>query len=181
MKKKTLLNYYDILIITVIVLQFIIFMLNYETNLFLAITAILQFILLILYLLYSIKLRAYFETFTNMENEFFNKQFEEIKQRIDLLNYSISDFFYRQTDIDAFRNSFSISKMFYNKHIKTNAGYTVSVDLLLITNLGIYLIEFLDPRLIVHGDYQKDKIAIHYSISNQAEILNPLSKAFPAY
>ncbi|MGM0495902.1 MAG: hypothetical protein ACQERX_04490, partial [Bacillota bacterium] len=68
MKKKTLLNYYDILIITVIVLQFIIFMLNYETELFMGLVAITQFIMLIFYLLYSIRLRAYFETLTNMED-----------------------------------------------------------------------------------------------------------------
>ncbi|MFO7969873.1 MAG: hypothetical protein R6U15_07190 [Candidatus Izemoplasmatales bacterium] len=181
MKKKTLLNYYDILIITVIVLQFIIFMLNYETELFMGLVAITQFIMLIFYLLYSIRLRAYFETLTNMEDEFFDKQFEAIKQSINLVSYSISDFFYRQTDIDTFRNMFSTKKIFYNKHLMTDGGYTVSVDLLLITGKGIYLIEFLDPRLIVHGNYQNDKIAVHYSSSNQAEILNPLSKAFPAY
>ena len=121
MRKKTLLNYYDVLIITVVVLQFIIFMLNYETNLFLAIISITQFIMLILYLLYSIKLRAYFETLTNMEDEFFDTQFEEIKQSINLLNYSITDFFYRQTDIDAFRNSIPITRMFYNKKIMTDS------------------------------------------------------------
>jgi|GEM_PF-2272627 len=177
--KNTLLKTMDILIITVIVIQFIIFLLNYETEFLITIISILQFVFLVLYLVFSIRLRAYFETIVNQENVFFNKQFAEIKDDLDEVNYQISEYFDRQRDIENIRHQFHYVRLFYQEDMALSDDERVSIDLLLITEKGIFIVDFFEARFILRGDYQKDIINLQYARNHMIQILNPLSNVHP--
>ena len=181
MKKTTLLKTIDVLIIIPIALQFIIFLLSYETELLATIFAIAQFIMLLIYVINAVKLRAHFETIVNQENVFFDHQFDEIKDKFQLLSYSISEYFDRQRDIAHLRHPFQFSKIYYQKKILIENGHQLSIDLLMLTEKGIFLVDFYEARFVLKGDYQADKIQLQYSKNNQLDILNPLSKIRPIY
>jgi len=171
----------DILIISVIVIQFIIFLLNYETALVITLFAALQFFALLIYFIYSIRLRASFETIVNQETEFFGKQFKEIKYNFDRLSYDVTEYFDRQRDITNIRNIFENSRMTYRKRLNLDGNQTLGFDLILITNKGIFIFDFFEASFIIKGNYQRDMIKIQYSKNNEIEILNPLSKLHPVY
>ncbi len=181
MKKNTMLNAMDTLIITAIVVQFIIFLLNYETEWLVTLTAVLQFVFLLIYLIYSLRLRAYFETTVNQEDVFFEKQFLQIKNEIKDVSYRVSDYFDRQRDINDIRHPFNHVKVYYQKKIKTEDGNELTLELLLITDKGIYLVNFFEAQFILKGDFQKDLIEIQYSKHNSFQIINPLSPVHPTF
>ena len=181
MKKNTMLNAMDTLIITAIVVQFIIFLLNYETEWLVTLTAVLQFVFLLIYLIYSLRLRAYFETTVNQEDVFFEKQFLQIKNEIKDVSYRVSDYFDRQRDINDIRHPFNHVKVYYQKKIKTEDGNELTLELLLITDKGIYLVNFFEAQFILKGDFQKDLTEIQYSKHNSFQIINPLSPVHPTF
>lgn len=181
MKKKLLFKTMDILIIGVIVIQFVIFLLNYETALVVTLFAAIQFFALLLYFIYALRLRNSFEEIIIQENLFFTKQFDEIRETYDQVTYRISDFLDRQKAIENIRRNFTQSRFFYRKHLITQNNNKVFFDLLLITNAGLYIINFFDSRLIVNGNYQDSHISLQYSKNNQVDVINPLSPVFPFY
>ncbi|MDA3932160.1 MAG: hypothetical protein PF513_05420 [Tenericutes bacterium] len=181
MKKNSLLETMDIIIISVIVIQFVMFMLNYETKLVITIFSALQFVSLIIYFIYSVKLRAGFETIVNQESEFFNKQFKEIKYNFDRLSYDVTEYFDRQRDITDIQNIFSNSRMAYRKRFSLDNNQTLGFDLILITNKGIFIFDFFEAVFVLKGNYQNDIIKIQYSKNNEIEVFNPLSKLHPVY
>ncbi|MFP4478911.1 MAG: hypothetical protein ACOC2U_02990 [bacterium] len=178
---NNLLKTMDILIISVIVIQFVIFLLNYETALVVTLFAGLQFMALITYFIYIVKMRAGFETIVNQENKFFKQQFKEIKYNYDHLSYDVTEYFDRQRDITNIRNMFKNSRMIYRKRFSLDHQQTLGFDLILITNKGIFIFDFYEAAFVLKGDYQKDIIKIQYSKNNELEVFNPLSKLHPVY
>jgi len=179
MKKSKMLKAMDTLIIVAIVIQFAIFLVSYETELLITLTAIIQFTFLLVYLIYSIRLRAYFETVVNQERVFFDKQFREIKYSIKELTYRISEYFDRQRDIEDLRQPFRHTKVYYQKQLTNEDGSKTSIDLLLVTEKGLVVIDFFEARFILKGDYQNDLVDIQYSESNVIRMVNPLSPQQP--
>ncbi|MGE4571566.1 MAG: hypothetical protein AB7E09_02355 [Candidatus Izemoplasmatales bacterium] len=181
MKKNTLLKSMDVLILTAIVIQFVIFLLNYEKEFVITLTAIVQFSFLLVYFIYSIRLRAYFETTINEENVFFSKQFSEIKDGINDVSYRVSEYFDRQRDIDEIRSHFGQSKVYYQKELLTKDGQRVTIELMLVTDKGIFICDFFEAKFILKGDFQKDRVDIQYSKNNSFSIVNPLSPVWPLF
>ncbi|QWB99510.1 hypothetical protein KHQ88_04910 [Mycoplasmatota bacterium] len=181
MNKNNLLKTMDILIIGVIVIQFVIFLLNYETKLLITMISVLQFVSLIVYFIYSIRLRASFETIINHENRFFNEQFKVIKSNFDQVSYDVAEYFDRQRDITRIRSLFTYSRMFYRKKFILENKETLSFDVILITDKGIFIFDFFEAIFVLKGNYQKDRIKFQYSKNNEVEVFNPLSKLHPIY
>lgn len=176
-----LLKSMDTLIILPIVIQFGIFLLSYETKLLETIISSLVFVSLIVYLVFSVRLRAAFEEIVNQEDRFFNKQFYTIKSNIKDTNYQISEYFERQRDIDDIRQAFRHSKIYYQKALKHEDGSKTTIDLLLVTEKGLVIVDFFEARFILKGDYQEDYVDLQYSQSNTVRIVNPLSVRHPLY
>jgi len=171
----------DALIIVAIVIQLAIFIVSYETEILVPLTAILQFLLLLAYLIYSIRLRSYFEEMVNQENVFFDNQFDEIKYDIKEMHYQISDYFNRQRDIEDLRQPFKHTKIYYQKGLKNEDGSITSIDLLFVTEKGIIIVDFYEARFILNGDFQKDLVDVQYSESNVLKIVNPLCPQHPLF
>jgi len=71
--------------------------------------------------------------------------------------------------------------VYYQKKIKTEDGNELTLELLLITDKGIYLVNFFEAQFILKGDFQKDLIEIQYSKHNSFQIINPLSPVHPTF
>lgn len=181
MNKDTNLKTMDILLITVIVIQFVLLLLIYETELLFTIITSMELVFLISYLIYSIRLRASFEEVINQEDIFFERQFNLIKDQLDGITYQISEYFDRQNDIADLRRPFRRTKMYYQKKMKSDLGKDISIDLLLLTNKGIFIIDFFEARMILKGDFSQDLIDVQYSKNSMLQILNPLSELHPLY
>lgn len=181
MSKDTNLKTMDFLLVTVIVIQFVLLMLIFETELLFTIITALEIVFLISYLIFSVRLRASFEEVVNQEDIFFERQFDLIKDQLDGISYQISEYFDRQNDIVDLRRPFRRTKMYYQKKINSKSGKPISIDLLLITDKGIFIIDFFEARLILKGNYQEDIIDVQYSKNSLLQILNPLSDIHPLY
>lgn len=171
----------DILIIGVIIIEFVIFLLNYEKALMIPLFAAIQFVALIVYLIYSVRLRSAFEEVTNQEDLFFSKQFNQIKQNYNSISYRLSDFLDRQNAVESIHKIFNYSKFYYRKSILNKDDEELFFDLLMLTDQGIFIIKIFDSRMIIQGDYQKSHIILQYSQSNKLEVVNPLSPVHPVY
>lgn len=176
---KTNLRTVDIFIVVTIGIQFSFFLLNYERHLLNALLAMIQLVFLIVYLVYSIRLRHYFESTVNQENQFYERQFEEIKYQLGEKKLKMGYFLNQKNSVDTIQNMFKHSRIVYTEKIQADNGSTLSIDLLMVTERGVFVIQFYDARFILHGDYQKDTIKLQYSDTQAIDMINPLSDAHP--
>lgn len=169
----------DLFIIVTVGIQAAVFLLNYETNLLYTIFSSIQLVLLISYLIYSIRLRHYFESTVNQEDNFYDRQFDEIKHKLGDKKLKMSYFLNQKNSVDTIQNMFKHSRMIYTEKIKTDKDHSLTVDMLMVTENGIFVIQFYNSRFILQGDYQVDMIQLQYSDTQIIEMVNPLSDLHP--
>jgi Ca2+/Na+ antiporter len=169
----------DLFILITIGIQFVVFLLNYEQSLLSTLFAIIQLVFLITYLVYSIRLRHYFESTVNQENRFYERQFEEIKYHLDGKKLKMGHFLNQKNSVDSIQNMFRHSRLVYTERIQTDEGDALSIDILLVTEKGVFVIQYYDARFILRGDYQQDTIQLQYSDTQVIDIINPLADTHP--
>jgi len=169
----------DFLIFIPIGIQAITFILAFEQSLVLTLVSLLQFGLMVVYYIYLSNIRNRFELTITQEDQFFDRQFEEIKQQLGNKSLHISHFLNQKNSIDTIRHLFSHTRMIYSKRIKVDEKTSLSVDLLLLTEAGIYVIHFMDARFIINGHFQDDLIQVQYSGNQYIHMVNPLSDIYP--